>query len=77
MSSKLFTEWVAYWQTNPFGQEREDLRSAIIACAVVNSMTGAKAKPEDFMIVKPKETPMDAENIVEIFKTFGKLTGGL
>ncbi|MGH2437501.1 MAG: phage tail assembly protein T [bacterium] len=47
-----FAEWIAYMELEPFGEERGDLRSAIIACTVANAnrRKGARPfRPEDFM----------------------------
>lgn len=46
------TEWIAYYQLEPFGEERADMRAAIIASTIanVNRSKGQKAyKVEDFM----------------------------
>ena len=51
MSSYEFSEWMAYRQINPFGEEREDLRMGI-AVAVNANLHTAKGKhftPKDFM----------------------------
>lgn len=51
MSSSEFSEWMAYAQIEPFGEERQDVRQAIIACTVANSVP-RKGRPytvNDFM----------------------------
>lgn len=50
--SRLLTEWLAYAQVEPFGEERADLRAGIVAATVanVNRAKGTPAaKPTDFM----------------------------
>lgn len=53
MPSYLLSEWAAYYKLEPFGEERGDLRSAIIAATVANANRDPKkskpAKVEDFM----------------------------
>lgn len=38
--SRLLSEWMAFFKLEPFGEERADLRSGIVAAAVVNSQRG-------------------------------------
>lgn len=52
MDSKEISEWMAYYRLEPFGEERADLRSGIIASILANvhRKKGAAAfGPEDFM----------------------------
>ena len=54
ISSRELTEWMAYFELDPFGQERADLRSAIVASTVANTVRDPKKKqkpwlPRDFM----------------------------
>jgi hypothetical protein len=52
ISGNEFAEWIAYIELEPFGEERGDLRSAIIASTIANAFRkkGARLfKPEDFM----------------------------
>jgi hypothetical protein len=53
ISSAELTEWMAYYQLDPFGNERNDLHSGIIASTVVNSQRTKKSDkvyvPKDFM----------------------------
>ena len=70
MSSREFAEWCAYYQIEPFGQERDNLHAAMIACTVANAH-GAKTKIADFML-KMKEavvrqTPKQMMAILEMF----------
>lgn len=47
-----FAEWMAYYDIDPFGEERADLRSAINTATMVNlwSTKGARSvKPIEFM----------------------------
>ena len=51
VSARELSEWMAYAQMEPFGEERADLRAAIVAMTVanVNRGKGRAAKVEDFM----------------------------
>ncbi len=53
MSSWEFTQWLQYNKLEPFGDERADYRSAIIACTLANIHGRKKGqkpfKPADFM----------------------------
>lgn len=61
MSSYEFSEWMAYYKIEPFGEERADLRQALTTSAVANNLQ-AKAKkpkwtkPEDFMLFREMNT---------------------
>jgi hypothetical protein len=51
-------EWAAYFDVEPWGEERADLRAGIIASTVANVNRGRRKpfKPSDFMpeFTKPK-----------------------
>ena len=51
ISSAEYTEWLAYYQIEPWGDERADLRNGIL-CALTANMhrsKGRKFKAGDFM----------------------------
>lgn len=48
MSSREFTEWMAYDTLDPIGQERADLRAGIIASTVANTARDEKKHPKPF-----------------------------
>ena len=59
-------KWMAYASIEPFGDERADLRSAIISYTVANALAGKGAKSleiEDFMpkFNQPKKRQTDKE----------------
>jgi len=59
ISSKELSEWMAYFQLEPFGEGRADLRMGILASLVSNMFTKKGSKrytPKDFMpeFDKPK-----------------------
>lgn len=48
ISSRLLSEWMLYAQVEPFGEERADLRSAIVASTVANVQRDAKQHREPY-----------------------------
>lgn len=57
MSSSELTEWMEYYQIEPFGPFRDNLHSATIAMILANQGRGKRgrvATVDDF-ILKPKE----------------------
>lgn len=68
ISSRELSEWQAYFETDPFGEERADLRAGIIAAIIANiyRKKGAKPfKPSDFMPKYRKQGPEDHLKIIE------------
>lgn len=52
IDSRELTEWMAYYQIEPFGPERDDLNAGIIASTIANVNRGKKRKPyrpDDFV----------------------------
>ena len=52
MGSDELTEWMAYYQLEPFGDYRADYRSGVVASTLANVHRSKDAnpfKPEDFM----------------------------
>jgi len=50
IDSAEFSEWIAFDQLEPIGEERADLRMGIMASTMVNLKSAkANAKPIDFM----------------------------
>lgn len=52
MPLTLFVEWMDYYEVEPFGEERADLRCAIIAQVVASSIPSKsrrRVKVQDFM----------------------------
>lgn len=51
IGSAEFTDWLAYYQLEPFGEERADLRHAVLCALVANIFRGKgrRAKLTDFM----------------------------
>jgi hypothetical protein len=74
MSGRELTEWMAYDSLEPFGEQRADLRSGIVASTIANChrSRGPAFKPQDFMpfVEKPSADPATALHALR--KAFGK-----
>jgi len=83
MSSREFAEWMAYCEVEPFGEERADLRSAIVASTVANAHRDPKRRrkpfrPLDFMprFDAPRR-PKGADSMLRMAELFNTALGGL
>lgn len=71
VDSRELTEWVAFHNLHPWGEERADLRAGIVASTVANChSTKGTFKPSDFMPrldrrAKPEQTPQDHKDIAQ------------
>lgn len=75
VSSAEFAEWIAYYTVEPFGEQRADLRSAIIATVIANVNRGKGQRPfktDDFMpdFGKPDKRKQSDEQIAATFTAF-------
>ena len=74
-NARQFAEWRAYYQIEPWGEERADLRAGIIASTIANVNRGKGQKafmPSDFMPDfdrKPKQ-PMSDEQMFAVMTQF-------
>lgn len=58
IDSLELSEWAAYCGIEPFGEQRSDLRAAMLATVTANAMCGTKEKTfkiDDFILFKPKQ----------------------
>lgn len=67
LNSRDISEFMAYDDIEPFGEQRADLRSAIVAATVANSQRTRRsrsAKPVEFMpfVEKQRKNPMQLLN---------------
>jgi hypothetical protein len=69
MSSREFAEWQAYDRIDPFGEERGDLRNAIL-CQFIDGKLRTKGQPpplDDFM---PKfDKPREEQTAGQVWQT--------
>lgn len=75
MSAQEYDDWWAYYQVEPFGEERGDLRAGIIASTLANIHRDPKRRPEgykplDFMPYADRTSPAKAlrERMRSVFK---------
>jgi hypothetical protein len=57
MSSEEFTEWQAYYSLEPWGEDRADKRTALVAWVIAQVNGNKKAKLNDFLACPPPEKP--------------------
>lgn len=67
ISSRELTEWMEYYQMEPFGQERADLQAGVVASVVANVNRNSKSSktwnPSDFMLQFEPPTPKSPQEI--------------
>jgi len=72
MGSDEFSEWLAFYQLEPFGDYRADYRSGVVASTFANAHRAKDAspfRPEDFMPFMEKQaTSQDVSLNVARFK---------
>jgi hypothetical protein len=78
MTSREFSEWMAYFALEPFGEERADLRMGILASVMANlwgKRKGHPWRPQDFM---PRFGRRDADpmELLRRVQTINRLLGG-
>lgn len=69
---------MAYFEVDPFGEERADLRAGIVASAVANAnrVKGKSFKPKDFMPQFDQKRPQGAGEQISIVKQLHRQLGG-
>lgn len=75
MSSREFHEWIAFYEIDPWGDQRADVRAGIIASTLANIHRDKHAKafkPQDFMwfIDRPVEKVIDDAEIERKIEAF-------
>lgn len=83
MSSREFVEWMAFYQIEPFGEERADLRAGVIASTIANANRDPKTRskpftPSEFMPTFDVEDEDDLEPLPpeELAAKFDAIFGG-
>lgn len=67
ISYREFVEWTLYYQIEPYGAERDDLRMAVLGAYLINAMAGlwtgkeSDVKPADLLPQFESETERDPE----------------
>ena len=69
MPGRLWAQWCEYWQAEPWGEERADLRSAMVARLLHAGFGFKPARPrlDDFMIVRPPRPSGGRERVRAFF----------
>jgi hypothetical protein len=75
VGSRQVSEWIEYAKLEPFGEERADLRSAIVAATLVNLWSKKKAKAEDFMPKFGVEQPKEPQDLEEMKRAMQRVAG--
>mgnify|MGYP003139586721 CR=1 FL=1 len=70
IDSRELSEWMAYYELNPFGSVRDDLQAGIVASTIANVNRGKNDKsftPSDFMpyIDKPQQSEGDMQAVMD------------
>lgn len=81
ISSRELAEWAAYFSLEPFGEERADLRSAIVAATMANTARDPKKRrraftPPEFMPRFERRQPQTWEQQLRIVEMFNIALGG-
>ena len=76
ITSAQFAEWLAYSRIEPWGEERDDLRTGILASMIANMFRdkGKKpAKPSDFILnFEPEDEQTRVQRMIEsVRRTLG------
>jgi hypothetical protein len=83
LSSRELAEWMAFAELEPFGEERADLRSAIVASTMANAWRGKRQRAftaEDCMPRFDRSdavlSPQTAEDMERQAKRIAAILGG-
>jgi len=75
ISAREFSEWLAYGQIEPWGEQRADMRNALVCCILANAHRGknqAAFKVDDFMPEFDRQKP-SPEALKQKFEALAKL----
>lgn len=72
MTMRQLREWMAYYEVEPWGEDRADLRAGIIAATTANVWRGRgpAAKPSDFMPRFDGPAKQSQQEMHEIFAAY-------
>ena len=69
MSAQEFAEWIAYSQVEPWGEQRADLRAALI-CKILADINAPKGKAapklEDFMLKFERKEAQTTDQMIGV-----------
>lgn len=58
MTTRELTDWMAYYQLEPWCDDRRDMQIAVVAATIANANRGKNQRsyrPEDFLVVRPAD----------------------
>ena len=76
MTHAEFMSWLAYYRLEPWGEERADLRTGILASTVANCHAGKRSRPfepKDFMPHFGPPKRMTGEEMGKKFAAFAAM----
>lgn len=81
LTSWQITEWLAYYQIEPWGEERGDLRAGIVASVTANANRDPKHRkrpytPQDFMPTWDPPEPASVDNMIRMVEMMNAALGG-
>lgn len=83
IDSQELTEWMAFYELEPFGTEPEDYRTGIIASTIANVNRDAKRqpkpyRPQDFMPVWTRKAKKEQseEEMRQVIMMWNRVLGG-
>lgn len=81
ISSADFAELLAYYRIDPWGEQRDDLRTALLCSVIANALASGKGrrfKLADFLLDFEAELkkPQTAKQMEAIFRAFTVARGG-
>jgi len=79
MSSRELTEWMAFYQIEPFGDRRQDIQAAIIAQTIANVHRRQGTPPyrlSDFMADFDRQ-PKESQSVSDQMEVMRRLTRAL
>jgi hypothetical protein len=65
MTEREFQDWWDYYQSDPWGEDRADLRSGIVAAILANQWSKRRSKPRDFLLFPPPIDPELQKKVLE------------
>ena len=75
IDSREISEWIAFNNIEPFGEQRADLRAAMIACVMANAWRGKNQpafKLDDFILNFDPPKQQSVEEMKKILKEICK-----
>lgn len=65
MSVSEFRQWEAYYQLEPFGQERDNYHMAVLASLYANTHSKKQHSSDDFMLMDaPERKRKDTQGVI-------------